>query len=148
MHVKPLSIGDVARLSGVGVETVRFYERADLINEPLRRDSGYRQYTHDVVPRIKFIKRARELGFSLAEIKELFSLRIDPHTTCNDVRERVAGKIAEIDHKIQDLQKMRTACHRLKQSCDSNPADATECPFLDALDGFGEQTPGAKLSPQ
>ena len=75
MH-KRFSIGEVARLTGVGVETVRFYERSDLIDEPLRRDSGYRQYPGDVIPRIKLIKRARELGFSLTEIKTLFSLQL------------------------------------------------------------------------
>ena len=142
--MKPLSIGEVARQTGVGVETVRFYERADLIDEPLRRDSGYRQYSHDVIPRIRFIKRARELGFSLSEIKDLFSLRIDPTTTCSDVRERVVMKISDIEHKIRDLVKMKDALESLKQACDRNPDTATECPFLDALDAFGEELPTSK----
>lgn len=136
LKVKPLSIGEVARLTGVGVETVRFYEREDLIAEPIRRDSGYRQYPHEVVPRIKFIKRARELGFSLGEIRELFSLRVDPNTTCSEVRERVEKKIAEIDEKISDLEKMQRALGRLKRACDSNSPTSTECPFLDSLEGF------------
>jgi len=137
--MKPLSIGEVARLTGVGVETVRFYERADLISEPLRRSSGYRQYSRDVVPRIKFIKRARELGFSLSEIRELFSLRVDPDTTCSEVRQRVEKKISQIDDKIDDLRKMQHALGHLKRACDSNSPTATECPFLDSLEGFDEK---------
>ena len=137
--MKSLSIGEVARLTGVGVETVRFYERQDLIAEPLRRDSGYRQYPRDVVPRIKFIKRARALGFSLGEIKELFSLRIDPNTTCSEVRQRVEKKMVEIEDKISDLKKMQDALGHLKRACDSNSPTATECPFLDSLEGFQEK---------
>lgn len=140
MIVKPLSIGEVARLTGVGVETVRFYERTDLIDEPLRRDSGYRQYSRNVVPRIRFIKRARELGFSLKEIKGLFSLRVDPDTTCSDVRERVEIKITQIDEKIGDLRKMKDSLEHLKRACDSNSPTATECPFLDSLEGFDDET--------
>lgn len=136
--MKPLSIGEVARVTGVGVETVRFYEKEDLICEPTRRESGYRQYSRDVIPRIRFIKRSRELGFSLKEIKELLSLRMDPSTTCNDFRERVEIKAAEIEEKIRDLQKMTTALERLKKACENNPQTATECPFLEALDGFDE----------
>jgi len=137
--MKPLSIGEVARLTGVGVETVRFYEREDLISEPLRRSSGYRQYSLDVVPRIKFIKRARELGFSLSEIKELFSLRVDPDTTCSEVRQRVERKISEIDEKVSDLRKMQHALGHLKRACENNSPTATECPFLDSLEGFDEK---------
>jgi Hg(II)-responsive transcriptional regulator len=136
--MKPLSIGEVARFTGVGVETVRFYEKEDLISEPTRRESGYRQYSHDVIPRIRFIKRSRELGFSIREIRELLSLRMDPNTTCNDFRERVEIKAAEIEEKIRDLRKIADALERLKQACESNPPTATDCPFLDALDGFDE----------
>jgi MerR family copper efflux transcriptional regulator len=136
--MKPLSIGEVARSTGVGVETVRFYEKEDLIREPMRRESGYRQYSREVIPRIRFIKRSRELGFSLREIKELLSLRMDPSTTCNDFRKRVEVKTAEIDEKIRDLQKMTAALEHLKQACENNPPTATECPFLDALDGLDE----------
>ncbi|HWZ42661.1 MAG TPA: MerR family DNA-binding protein [Candidatus Saccharimonadales bacterium] len=136
--MKPLSIGEVARFTGVGVETVRFYEKEDLISVPTRRESGYRQYSRDVIPQIRFIKRSRELGFSLREIRELLSLRMDPSTTCNDFRERVAIKTTEIEEKIRDLQKMTAALERLKEACDSNRQTITECPFLDALDGFNE----------
>jgi MerR family copper efflux transcriptional regulator len=138
-RMKPLSIGQVARLAGLGVETVRFYERLELIGEPPRRDSGYRQYSQDVVSRLRFIKRTRDLGFSLKEVKDLLSLRIDPSTTCSEVCERVEGKILELDRKIRDLQRMREALEGLKQGCLDNDPSATECPLLDALANFGEE---------
>src|SRR5947207_4045264 len=103
--MKPLTIGQVARSAGVGVETVRFYERQGLLEEPARRESGYRQYPDDVVARLRFIKRAKELGFSLKEIKELLALRVDPDTTCAEVRSKAAAKIADIKEKIQALQR-------------------------------------------
>ncbi len=84
LTAKPLSIGRVARRAGVGVETVRFYERQGLIEEPPRRMSGYREYDEDVVSRLGFIRRAKELGFTLKEIKELLSLRRDPSTPAAD----------------------------------------------------------------
>jgi len=77
-----LTIGQVAKRSGIGIETLRYYERKGLVEEPPRTESGYRQYPEDVVARIRFIRRAKELGFKLSEISELLSLRVDPNTTC------------------------------------------------------------------
>ncbi len=95
----PLTIGQVAKRSGIGLETVRFYERKGLVEEPPRTVSGYRQYPEDVVSRIRFIRRAKELGFKLSEISELLSLRVDPDTTCADVKKRTELKIAEAEEK-------------------------------------------------
>ncbi len=89
--MKSMTIGQVAKQTGVGIETIRFYERRGLIDEPPRRDSGYRQYSEDVIARLEFIKRAKELGFSLKEINELFSLRVDHDTSCGDVRSRASN---------------------------------------------------------
>src|SRR6266436_4864358 len=83
-----LSIGQVARQAGVGVETVRFYEREGLLEEPPRRASGYRQYDEQVVQRLHFIQRAKRLGFSLKEITELLLLRVDAQTSCDEVKGR------------------------------------------------------------
>ncbi|MCH8048022.1 MAG: MerR family transcriptional regulator, partial [Planctomycetes bacterium] len=80
--VNSLTIGQLARRAEVGVETVRFYEREGLLEEPARRPSGYRQYDEGVVDRLRFIRRAKQLGFTLKEIRELLSLRLDPATTC------------------------------------------------------------------
>jgi MerR family mercuric resistance operon transcriptional regulator len=131
--MKPLTIGQVARSAGVGVETVRFYERQGLLEEPTRRESGYRQYPEDVVARLRFIKRAKEHGFSLREIKELLALRVDPGTTCAEVKSRAEAKIADIEERIQSLQRIKKALARLTAVCRGR-GPTSECPILDALD--------------
>jgi MerR family copper efflux transcriptional regulator len=130
--MRPLTIGQVARRAGVGIETVRFYEREGLLEEPARRDSGYRQYEEDVVARLRFIKRSKELGFSLKEIKELLALRVDPTTTCAEVKSRAEAKIADIEEKINTLQRMKKALKKLTQTC-SGQGPTSECPILEAL---------------
>jgi MerR family mercuric resistance operon transcriptional regulator len=131
--MKPLTIGQVARRAEVGVETVRFYERQGLLEEPARKESGYRQYTEDVVARLRFIRRAKELGFTLKEIVELLALRLDPDTSCAEVRGRAKAKIDDIDAKIRDLQRMRQALDKLVASCRGR-GPISACPILDALD--------------
>ena len=131
--MKPLRIGEVARSAGVGVETVRFYEREGLIEEPPRRESGYRQYHDAVIARLHFIRRAKELGFSLKEIKELLSLRVEPRTSCRDVKRRAEAKIAEIEAKIEDLARIRHSLRRLAAACRGR-GPTSECPILDALE--------------
>lgn len=81
MKEEIFTIGKVARMSGVGIETIRFYEREGLIPEPPRRDSGYRQYPPATIERVHFVKRAKDLGFTLAEIKELLNLSVNQGTT-------------------------------------------------------------------
>jgi MerR family mercuric resistance operon transcriptional regulator len=130
----PLTIGKVARLAGVGVETVRFYERQGLIDEPPRRLSGYRQYPPETVSRVRFIRHAKELGFSLKEIKELQELRIDPDATCHDVRQRTRAKIQQIEEKIRSLQRIQQALQKLEAACDGAGSVST-CPVLNALEG-------------
>ncbi len=128
-----LSIGQVARRAGVGVETVRFYEREGLLEEPPRRASGYRQYDEQVVKRLHFIKRAQKLGFSLKEITELLLLRVDGQTSCEEVKGRTEAKIAEVERKLLELQRMRQALLQVATLCTvQGPASA--CPMLDALD--------------
>ena len=129
---KPLTIGLVARRAGVGVETVRFYERQGLIEEPPRRFSGYREYDDEVVSRLGFIRRAKDLGFTLKEIKELLSLRHDPSTPAADLKRRAKAKIADIETKIQTLQKMKEALEHLTSACRGHAS--SECPLLHALD--------------
>ncbi len=128
-----LTIGKVARQAGVGVETVRFYERERLIEEPPRRPSGYRQYPPATVHRIRFIRRAKELGFTLKEIKELLSLRADPDSTCEDVRGRAEAKIADIQEKLRTLRRMKKALVELTAACGGR-GPVTECPILEAME--------------
>lgn len=130
--MRPLTIGQVARQAGVGVETVRFYEREGLLDEPARRPSGYRQYEGDIIARLLFIRRAKELGFTLNEIKELLSLRPDPSTSCADVKLRAQAKIEDIEEKIRTLQRMKKALVKLTQAC-SGRGPTSECPILEAL---------------
>ena len=130
---KPLTIGKVAGRAGIGVETVRFYERQGLLLEPDRRASGYRQYGEDVVARLRFIRRAKELGFTLKEVAELLALRHDPAATRSDVREKVRAKVEDIEAKVRDLQRIRGVLLGLEQSCHGHgPAD--DCPILRAID--------------
>ncbi len=129
-----LTIGEVAKGSGIGIETVRFYERKGLIAEPPRTDSGYRQYPEEVVGRIRFIRRAKELGFALKEISELLSLRVNPDTTCVDVRKQTEFRISDVEEKIRALRRIKTALKKFAASC-VGTGPATECPILEALEG-------------
>ncbi len=131
--MKPLTIGKVARHAGVGVETIRFYERQGLIEEPPRSESGYRQYPEETVFRLRFISRAKELGFSLKEIKELLSLRAFPRSRCADVRKSAEAKIKDIEQKVHTLQRMKKALVKLTAAC-GRRGPVSECPSLEALD--------------
>jgi MerR family mercuric resistance operon transcriptional regulator len=135
--MRPLSIGQVARRAGVGVETVRFYERQGLLDEPIRRESGYRQYGEDVVSRLRFIRRAKELGFTLKEVAELLALRLDPDSTCADVKQRAQAKLADIEAKIRDLERIRRALLEVTASC-RGQGPTSACPILGALDNQEE----------
>ena len=141
--MKAMTIGQVARNAGVGVETVRFYERQGLLQEPARKASGYRQFTEDVIARLRFIKRAKELGFSLKEIKELLALRVDPETTCAEVRTRAQAKITDVETKILALQRIKKALVRLTTSCRGS-GPTSECPILDALDKEAKTDDGSQ----
>ena len=128
-----LTIGKVAHRAGVGVETIRFYEREGLVKEPPRKASGYRQYGEEVVDRLLFIGRAKELGFTLKEIRELLSLRATRGAKCADVRERAEVKIRDIEEKIRSLRTMRRALSKLVAEC-SGDGPVTDCVILESLE--------------
>jgi MerR family mercuric resistance operon transcriptional regulator len=127
-----LTIGELAKQGGVNLETVRYYERQGLLPAPPRSPSGYRLFPPESVRRIRFIKRAQELGFSLKEIKELLALRITPGTTGADVRRRAEAKIADIEEKVQHLRAMKKALTGLTAAC-CGSGPASECPILESL---------------
>ena len=133
MHSGSLSIGQLAKRTDVGVETVRFYEREGLLAEPERRLSGYRQYQSDTVDRLLFIRRAKELGFTLKEIKELLSLRVDEDKTCADVRQQAEAKMADIEDRIRTLQRMKRALAKVTRQC-SGSGPTSECPILESIE--------------
>src|SRR5947209_4627794 len=113
-----LTIGQLATRAGVGVETIRFYEREGLLAEPERLASGYRQYPPEAVDRVRFIRRAQRLGFTLKDAKELLNLRDDPDASRADVRERAVAKLADIEARIRELEGMRADLGRLVAACD------------------------------
>ena len=130
--MRPLTIGQVALEAGVGVETVRFYEREGLIEKPPRPASGRRQYPEDVISRLQFIRRAQKLGFSLKEIEELISLRLDPLASRSEVKAHAETKVRDIEEKIRDLQRMKDVLVRLVGACDGE-GSTSECPILDSI---------------
>jgi MerR family transcriptional regulator, copper efflux regulator len=132
---KGMTISRAAERAGVGIETIRFYERRGLIEQPSRpRSGGYRVYEGAVVERIRFIRQAQELGFSLREIMELLSLRADPAADCGEVRAQAVSKRQEVDRKITQLQQMRAALDELIASCPGGGA-LRACSIIDALAG-------------
>ena len=128
---EPLKIGDVARLAELSVDAVRFYEREGLLGRVRRTPAGQRQYDAEAVRRLSFVRRAAALGFSLAEVKGLLTLRVSARTPCERVRERALAKLADIDQRIAELQAVRDALARLAHNCDE--PSASGCPFLDEL---------------
>ncbi|RJQ47368.1 MAG: MerR family transcriptional regulator [Gammaproteobacteria bacterium] len=133
--MESLSIGQLAKAAQVNVETVRYYEREGLLPRPARRASGYRRYPSATVTRLQFIKRSKELGFSLKEIAELLALRIDPHSGCADVKRRAEAKLADIERKLTDLRRMRRALTQLVHDC-GGEGPSSACPILDTLEGL------------
>ena len=131
--MEPLTISKLAKKAQVNIETIRYYERRGLIPKPPRTDSGYRQYPQEMIKRIEFIKRAKELGFSLREIYELLSLRLDPTTPCSEIKSRTEAKIVYIEEKIKTLKGMKKALVELSRAC-SGRGPISECPILESLE--------------
>jgi Hg(II)-responsive transcriptional regulator len=127
-----LTIGKVAKLSEVGVETIRFYEREGIIEQPKRSSGSFREYPEDTIRRLHFIKRTRELGFSLAEVTELLSLRVKGRSTCATIKNKAESKISQVEKKIADLNRIRAALVRVKNTCDKQ-APTDTCPVLESF---------------
>lgn len=125
-----LTIGKVARAAGVNVETVRYYERVNLLPRPPRPSGGVRRYSDDAVARIRFIKRAQELGFSLAEIERLLALQ-DPQS-CSAARSLAAEKLGLVEARLVDLERMRGVLKELIERCDARRGDVS-CPIIESL---------------
>ena len=104
---RPMKIGEVAKLSGVGIETLRFYERQGLLGRPARTESGYRLYDESVLRQLEFIRRAQTLGFSLAEIARITAESRAGQSPCAEVREIVRERLRELDERLADLKRYR-----------------------------------------
>ncbi len=127
-----MKIGEVAKAAGVGIDAVRFYEREGLLPEPARRPSGYREYSPDAVLDLRFIRRAKVLGFSLREISELLSISREPDATAGDVKKLAEEKLADLEDKIRSLQRMKRALRKVAESCPGR-GSTSDCSILGSL---------------
>ncbi len=128
-----MTIGQLAERAGVNIQTVRYYERRGLMPRPARTRAGYRQYRPEAADRLRFIKGAPELGFSLEVIAELLALRVKHASACATVEARARAKIAIVERKIGELQRMRSTLERLAAACEAREP-TSECPILEALE--------------
>lgn len=134
-----LTIGGLARAAGVAVSTVRFYERQGIVEPDERSSAGYRWYTPETVRRVRFIRRAQSLGFTLREAHDVLRLADEPELiVLGDVATQVAGKIAEIDERIADLVRVREALTTLVDSAPVHP----HCPIVEAIVPSGDADGG------
>lgn len=131
--MRDMTIGKAARRAGVGVETIRFYERKGLIEQPQAAPSRYRVYPERTIERIRFIRQAQELGFSLREVRELLSLRADPRADAAEVRARAEAKLDDVNDKIRRLRNMGRALEALIAACPGH-GELGCCSIIEALE--------------
>ena len=128
-------IGEIAKRCDVSNDTIRFYEKSGLLSKPTRSETGYRLYTHKDEAKIRFIIRAKRTGFTLQEISELLSIRVDPqHHTCGEVKTIADHKIIELEERIKELRKFQASLQTLSDKCCGGEESATGCSILDALE--------------
>ncbi len=130
-----LRIGDLSKRTQTNNETLRFYESKGLLEEPRRSDAGYRLYTEAAVAKVNFIVRAKRMGFSLKEISELLSLQVDrKDSTCGEVKDLAEQKLADIEKKLEELNRMKGALELITAACCGGEESAVHCTILNALD--------------
>ena len=130
-----MRIGELSKNTGFQVETLRYYEKQGLLTPISRTASGYREYDKESLKQLHFIRKAKSVGFSLKEITELLTLRVerDQHS-CGDVKSIAEQKIIEIDNKIKELDEMRNALHKITEACCGGVEPATSCTILNSLE--------------
>ncbi|MEQ9520359.1 MAG: Cu(I)-responsive transcriptional regulator [Parvibaculum sp.] len=126
-----MKIGTLAEQTGVPAKTIRYYEDIGLLERPLRQENGYRSYTDEYVRFLDFVSRARHLGFSVAECRDLLALYRDKSRASADVKAMALAHVAEIDRKMQELQLIRQTLANLAQKCHGD--DRPDCPILEEL---------------
>jgi DNA-binding transcriptional MerR regulator len=131
-HSKLLKIGEVSKQTGIGIETLRFYEKSGLLDKPARTQSGYRLYRADVLERLEFIKRAQALGFSLDEIKRIIEEKKEGESPCAEVREIVRNRLRELDERMEMLKKYRKdLSHALREWDKANEMEGHVCGLIE-----------------
>jgi len=128
-----LKVGEIANIVGVNVETLRYYENIKLMPKPKRIESKYRIYDNFDVQRLLFIKRGKELGFTLKEIKELLELRIESSATCGDVKHLSEHKLKDVNERIADLKRIKKVLEKLITQCICEEVSSDECPILEVI---------------
>jgi MerR family mercuric resistance operon transcriptional regulator len=128
---EPVQIGALSERTGVNIETIRYYERIGLLKAPLRSPGGYRRYSMDDVRRLSFIRRLRELGFTLDNVRALLDLAESRRTACGAVRDLAANHLEEVRGKIKDLRRMESVLREMVASCERGARP--QCPMIDAL---------------
>ncbi|KMV32744.1 Zn(2+)-responsive transcriptional regulator [Franconibacter pulveris] len=137
-------IGELARLADVTPDTIRYYEKQQMMVHEIRTEGGFRLYSDEDLRRLKFIRHGRQLGFSLEAIRELLSIRVDPeHHTCQESKSIVQARLAEVDARITELQMMRQSLQRLNDACCGTAHSSVYCSILEAL----EQGSNDKIMP-
>lgn len=136
-----LTRSEVAKQCGVNIESLRYYEKRKLIDPPPRTRAGYRMYSQEDAVKIRFIKNARNLGFTLNEINDLMKLRVDRKKSCDSVLVKARNKREEVDQKIRDLKSMRKTLDQLIGKCEKSVL-TNDCPILSS---FESAKPGKKL---
>lgn len=128
-----MTTGQLAARAGVNTQTLRYYERRGLLPRPARTRAGYRQYPSDAANRLKFIKRAQDLGFSLTEIRELLRLRVRDLSACDSVKQKTQAKLAVVDQKLRELERIKRSLEQLVAACDAQRPTG-DCPVLKMLE--------------
>lgn len=127
-----MKIGEVAKEAGLGVHAVRFYEREGLIPEPRRQPSGYRDYSPEAIPRLRFIRHAKELGFSLSKIQDLLALEAGGRAPASEVKRVAESTLKDLESRIAAMQRMRRELKKVVEGC-AGKGSVKDCSILRAL---------------
>lgn len=138
---KRITIGKLARLAGVNIQTVRYYERAGLLIPVSKTGSGYRLYGEGELKRLRFVRHAKELGFTLKEVRDLMGLRVDSPSACEEVLKRAEEKLRDIEERIEKLNELRGVLNELITACRERTPTG-ECPILKSIEKGGESHGG------
>lgn len=137
MNEEVMSIGELSKMTGVGIETIRYYERLGLLKPVARKTSGYRVFNRDSYRTLRFLKHAQELGFALSEIKDLLRLRADKESRCNDVKARAEKHLKEVKEKIERLNSIQDVLSKLIDQCHHRKTNDS-CPILNCFEEGSE----------
>jgi len=132
-------IGELAKLAGVTPDTIRYYEKQQMMDNPARTEGGFRLYTDSDLQRLRFIRHGSQLGFTLEAIRELLSIRVDPeHHTCQESKGIVQARLSEVEGRIAQLETMRRSLQRLNDACCGTAHSSVYCSILEALEQGAE----------